>query len=1230
LTGDEGCFLLAVDGGGKAVPVLKINQQPRDAPHRYRISVSATEIPDRADFSFDIDIEFELIPADGERIRWYLEDYLQFDEEPAPQIANGVEVFMEQCGEELFRKIFEGSAAAIKLWSNLEPHLATTRVEIAAGIAEATAIPWELIRDPNSKTFLALSASAFVRSQHGAQTALPPAAEAAKVRILLVISRPKGGEDVPFRSVAGRLVTRLSDDARDAFDIDVLRPPTYEQLAKTLRLANERVQPYHVVHFDGHGVYADPEDLAGAGQVLSSLKLEAGKTGARGFLMFEDPDSESNGEFVDGFRLGALLKDARVPVLVLNACQSAFVEARPQPETEKPADTREEVEAYGSLAQAVMNAGAAGVVAMRYSVYVVTAAQFVAELYGALARGRQLGEAVTWARKNLHDQPDRQIAYEPRPLQDWSVPVVWERSPLRLWPEKADATPLRISLEDSAPSNPGALDQALPARPDVGFYGRDETLYALDRAFDTHRIVLLHAYAGSGKTSTAAEFARWYALTGGVEGPVLFTSFERHLPLARVLDKIGEVFGDALMASGKEWDAITDLAQRLRIALKILQQIPVLWIWDNVEEVAGFPAGNVSDWSAAEQQELRAFLRAARETKAKFLLTSRRNEKTWLGELPCRVEVPRMPMLEQLELAGAIVSRRGKRLADLPDLMPLLRFTGGNPMTILVTVGAVLRVGVGSKAQLDAFVEALRSGEIDFKDEEAEGRSKSLGASLSYGFSTAFDEKERQTLALLYLFRGFVDVDVLITMSDPDAECSLFALRGLTRESGVVLLDRAVEIGLLNAYGEGCYGIHPVLPWHFQALFEQHFSKESGNADRARRAFIGAMGKLGAYCHDQYNGGQREILGVLAAEEDNLLSAWGLARKFNCWRDVMGTMQSLRTLYSATGREAAWRRLLNEVLPDFVDPATDGPRAGREDHWMHVNESRVFVALEDRNWAEAERLQRLAVKRARIVAQAALELAPESWSELQQHQVRSLAVSVETLGIILREQGNKSCSRLLQEATEYYRSLGAVHEEGVCASNLGDAYLEIDDMRDLDEAERWYRKSLDLHSSGDVLGRAASFGQLGQVARERFVEARAAKRPVEELAQHLGEAANIYHQVLKMIPSTAVRELGAIHNQLGIIYSEAGDVDRALHHYQHDIRYCELAGDVFGAGQTRFNVARALCLIYELPKARAYAEAALANFRSFGAGAADRIRGTERLLDLIDQETGRNPDPESE
>ena len=1202
------------------MPILRINQQHGDAPHRYRIEITATDIPNFAPLQFSRDIAFELTPQDGERIRWYLEDYLQFDEDPAPRIAKGVEALMAECGDGLFRSLFEGGHQGIQLWTMIEPHLSATRVEVTTGTSEATAIPWELIRNPHTATFLALSAASFVRTQRETQITLAPAGEAEKVRILLVICRPQGGEDVPFRSVAGRLVTRLNDDARNAFDLDVLRPPTYEQLAETLRVAKERGRPYHIVHFDGHGVYAEEERLAEVGKVLNNLKLEGdGPPGPRGFLAFEDPTNKENSKFVDGFRLGALLKASGVPVLVLNACQSAFAEAPAAPDQARHEAARAEIEAYGSLAQAVVEAGAAGVVAMRYSVYVVTAAQFVAELYGALARGRGLGEAVTWARKNLHDQPERRIAYAARPLQDWSVPVVWERAPLRLWPQKPDAPSLKFTLDDGAGATPGALDEALPARPDVGFFGRDETLYALDRAFDTHRIVLLHAFAGSGKTSTAAEFARWYALTGGVEGPVLFSSFERHLPLGRVLDKIGAVFGHTLEANGIHWNAITDPAQRRSIALQVLQQVPVLWIWDNVEPVTGFPAGTASDWSAAEQQELRLFLSAARETKAKFLLTSRRDEAAWLGELPRRVRVPPMPMQERLQLAGAIVERRGKRLADLPELTPLLRFTRGNPLTILVTLGEALRAGIDTPARLDAFVAALHRGEVAFEDEASEGRSKSLGASLSYGFGTAFADDERKILALLHLFQGFVDVDVLRAMGNPEAESCLAAVRGLTRERGIALLDRAAEIGLLHANGGGYYGIHPALPWYFHALFSRDFPQETGGADRARRAFVEVMGELGNFYHNSYHRGRREVLSAVAAEEDNLLAAWRLARAHGWWHRVTSVMQGLRTLYGATGRGAAWRRLVDHVVPDFVDPASDGPLAGHEDRWSLVTEYRVFLAEEERNWVEAERLQQVRVDWNRQRAQPALAAAPDLRDTTQRNTIRTLAASLHELAEIQREQGSPTCAPTYREALDLANAIGDAAGQATCAFNLGHAYKDITELRNLDEAERWYRMSLDLRPPHDGLGRGRCVGQLGMVAYERFKEARTAKRPVEELARHIAEAARLYEQALDMTPASAVAERGIIHNQLGVIYRGAGDINRALHHYRQSIRYHEQTGDIFDAGRTRENVAIVLLQAGRLTDARTYAEAALANLRTFGDRAAYEIQKIERLIGVIDQ-----------
>ena len=682
--------------------------------YRVEIALEGGELPRQTVTSH---FDFKLTDQDQENIRWYLEDFLQYSHDPAPRIAARIEGRMAEIGTELFRALFQSNDDARDLWATLRTRLSDTRVEVVTTVAEATTVPWELVRDSKTDTPLALRARSFVRAHpEVAQVPHLLQTESGPIRILLVICRPGGRDDVPFRSVAIHLIRVLSEDARTLFQLDVLRPPTFEQLEWSLRAAKAEGQPYHIVHFDGHGIYED----------LNAMNLNQPPKNMRGYLLFENADIPRNQEFIHGALLGEILVETGIPLLVLNACRSAHAEAPVEP-GKSLADDR--TRAFGSLAQEVMDAGAAGVVAMRYNVYVVTAAQFVADLYAALTRGCTLGEAVTSGRKQLDGNPLREIAYEPRPLQDWSVPVVYEAAPISLFHAQDTSEALTTTLiADHATPGLGGLDPKLPKSPETGFFGRDETLLALDRTFDAQQIVLLHAYAGSGKTSTAAEFARWYKLTGGVPGPVLFISFEQYQPLARVLDRIGDIFEGKLEREGINWLALDD-EKRRNVALQVLKQIPVLWIWDNVEPIAGFPAGTESAWSTGEQEGLSDFLRDARETKAKFLLTSRRDERTWLGEnLPARITIPPMPLQEQVQLARALAEKHGRRLTDVEDWRPLLEFTQGNPLTLTVVVGQALRDGLETRAQIEAFVERLRAGEAAFEDEKSEGRSKSLGA----------------------------------------------------------------------------------------------------------------------------------------------------------------------------------------------------------------------------------------------------------------------------------------------------------------------------------------------------------------------------------------------------------------------------------------------------------------------------------------------------------------------
>jgi hypothetical protein len=237
---------------------------------------------------------------------------------------------------------------------------------------------------------------------------------------------------------------------------------------------------------------------------------------------------------------------------------------------------------------------------------------------------------------------------------------------------------------------------------------------------------------------------------------------------------------------------------------------------------------------------------------------------------------------------------------------------------------------------------------------------------LSYGFAHAFTEEERKVLALLHLSQGFVDVDVLRQMGHPNVDSCLPEVRGLTHEAGIALLDRAADVGLLTAHGRGYYSIHPALPWYFRGLFEQYYphpptpspaAAGEGEQDsplprtgegpgvRATRAFVEAMGALGEYYLRQYSQGNRDVIAALETEEANLLHARQLARANRWWGSIISAMQGLNALYDHTGRRAEWKRLVDEIVPDFVDDA-DGPLLDREEQWSLLTGYRVLLAEE--------------------------------------------------------------------------------------------------------------------------------------------------------------------------------------------------------------------------------------------------------------------------------------------
>src|SRR5262249_21375466 len=155
--------------------------------------------------------------------------------------------------------------------------------------------------------------------------------------------RPYEG-DIPLGTVARPMLEALRE-RWPRIEVELLRPPTFDTLQRRL---NERPGYYSLVHFDGHGVFA--EDRA-ANQAGPLTQVGGARPGA-GRLVFETRDGQPDP--VPSDALGNALAACKVPLFVLNACQSAE-EGRDDP--------------FASVAAQLVAIGATGVVAMSYSVY---------------------------------------------------------------------------------------------------------------------------------------------------------------------------------------------------------------------------------------------------------------------------------------------------------------------------------------------------------------------------------------------------------------------------------------------------------------------------------------------------------------------------------------------------------------------------------------------------------------------------------------------------------------------------------------------------------------------------------------------------------------------------------------------------------------------------------------------------------------------------------------------
>ncbi len=1039
-----------------------------------------------------------------EDLRWYLEDYLLAPygvwEERGPAIREKLAGW----GDLVFGSVFGGGPARDAYQRARDRGLEVVFRSVAPALL---GLPWELMRD--GKGPVAMGAGGISRSLPVADGAGTLEVPGGKLRVLMVISRPAGASDVGYQMVARPLLERL-EAVRGEVSLTVLRPPTFDALRDAVRQAADAGQPFHVVHFDGHGAMLGRPTGGGSIAGRPAMMTNSGE----GVLAFEKPGGGS--DQVGASKVAQVLAEGRVPVVVLNACQSGAV--------------GKELEA--SVATALLKAGCAAVVAMAYSVYAVAAAEFMAAFYESLFAGESVGQAVTTGRKRLFEHDDRPSPKGDLALADWLVPVHYLRREVR-FPQARTARPAAApSLDEAldqirtAPSEATAAQDPL-APVDGVFVGRDDLFYQLETAARLHRVVILTGPGGTGKTELAKGFARWWRDTGGVNDArlVFWHSFEPGVAsfgLDGVITALGlEIFGADF--------ARLDPPQRLEAVKRLMTEYRVLLVWDNFESIREMPdpTGTTPPLDEVGCAALRGFLEWVRDHSSSAVLITSRAQEAWLGQVR-RIGVGGLNRAEAAQYAGHLLApypaaqqRRERRsFADLLDWLD------GHPLAMRLTLPRL------DTTDPPALLAGLRgTAPLSAADTPETDRTTSLAASITYSYAHLADQT-RRLLPAVGLFHGVADEDVLMIFSAQATVPTRFA--GISKQEWTAVLADAARVGLLTGLGAGMYQIHPALPGYLAAAW---YAENPGCYDQERRAceqaLCTACAAFSRWLTGQIASENAALAYTLLGLQRRTLGAMmGHALDRHAWHDANSIVRALDAYWDARALGAEAAAWADRILEAIADPGQAPPVPARS-LWLHTT---IMQASRQQGAGQPDQAAQVYRR-----ALAYLQDQPATdWTR------ESIAVIYHQLGMTAQARGR------LDEAEDWYRKSLAIDEELGNRPGMAIGYHQLGmialDRGRLDEAEDWYRKSLAFEVEvGDRPHMAITYHQLGVTAqaRGRLDEAEDWYRKSLAIEEELGD-----------LPGMA----GSYH-QLGMTAHVRGRLGEAEDWYRKSLAFEEEVGD---------------------------------------------------------------------
>jgi tetratricopeptide (TPR) repeat protein len=1109
-------------------------------------------------------------PIEAGELRWYLEKYAIWPSHYFRDRARKVEENLVKWGRLLhetampvvhtakvmnaWAKIgdYAGRRFSVHVDAALEAGSLDADVKTAKEAAtELLKVPWELLHDGKSYLFQGAKAARVRRRLPSTESRDVPVV-GTPIRILLVTARPEDDSCgyIDHRASALPLVEAM-ESLPGLVKIHVLSPPTLPALREELDRARRDREPYHVVHFDGHGVY---DRHIGLGALCFENPEDTGKLEKRRHItVFTEDRKES------GTGLGSLLRDHRIPLVFLEACQTAQAE-----------------KASESVASELLKVGVASVVAMSHSVLVETARRFVEAFYAALARGGRVGDAMLEGQRKLKDDTFRGRVFgvgELR-LEDWFVPVLFQ--------EKDDpqlfrgTLPSKQTVEDEKKRLATRLG-GLPAEPATGFVGRSRELLALQRLLRDERYAVVRGQGGEGKTALVAEFARWMVRSHQVRRAA-FVSVETHGHRLAVLDAVGS----QLVGNNYSAAAFDDVDKAILPIERALREQSTLLVLDNMESILLPPFMEKETPQALSQEtreELKAILslceRLLKVGDTRLVFTSREALPAPFDAPRHRRELLRLDREDAVKLVERALNAAGGDAgapsdAAREEIEQLVEAVHCHARTLARLARDLQELGV--KRTYESLVELMAEMEKKFPG----SREHSLFASVELSLRR-MSPANRDRARVLGVFHGGVNLVILQLMMQWE-EADVGALAGELIETGLATPNRYNHLTL-----------NPALCPYLRGRLE------SAEREALTARWVEVMLAYAGFLVQQRSQNAEVAATLTVLELPNLFALLDLVQRAGDAEATINLATSLYSLLQSLGKP----RLLERV-------------GQVRDAWNHAR----FDAELNQN---QQLLDRGRLREALEGAQQLLQRARAAGERAYPGADYDLAGVCFRLARVLKTAGgSERALPLLDEARQRFEAVakerpgqGAEGMASACITEQGDCLLFLGRLDGAAAAyEEAIRRDEKRGADRDV---AVGKGQLGTVRMEqrRYPEALAAHAEARERFTQLDEPGSVavsWHQTGMVYQEAgqpeaaedAYRKSLAIKVRLGNVAGQAstlsqlGDLyfsvldrpeEAAAFFKQAADKYAE-GRDLANEGKSRNNLAATLRKLRRLDEAR--------------------------------------------